>query len=69
MKTPEPYVDAKPIAVMLTVTREHVLKLALLNKIPAYPLPNSKVDGKRSRWRFRISEIEKWMRDRRKNNR
>lgn len=69
MKTLEPFVDAKPIAEMLAVTRAHVLKLALLGRIPSYELPPSKTDCQRKRWRFRISEVEKWMRNRRTNNR
>jgi hypothetical protein len=36
---------------------KHVLKLARLDRIPAYPI----TFGSRAVWRFRISELENWM--------
>jgi excisionase family DNA binding protein len=58
---PEPYAKATEIAALLGVTRAYVLKLALLGKLPGYQLPPLRGTGERTRWRFRISEIEDWM--------
>jgi len=53
----EHFVDADTAAAFLSLSRKHVLKLARLGLIPAYPISF----GTRSVWRFRISELEKWM--------
>ncbi len=53
----EHFVDADTVADFLSLSRKHVLKLARLELIPAYPISF----GTRSVWRFRISELEKWM--------
>ena len=53
----EHFVDAAFAAAFLSLSRKHVLKLARLRKIPAYPI----VFGSRAVWRFRISELENWM--------
>jgi hypothetical protein len=53
----EYFVDADTAAAFLSLSRKHVLKLARLGLIPAYPISF----GTRSVWRFRISELEKWM--------
>lgn len=57
----EPYTDAKPVAELLGCSQAYVLRLALLGKIPAYPLPGIRGQGKRPRWRFRLTEVERWM--------
>ncbi len=60
----EPFVDAKPVAEFLGTTPAYVLKLALTRKIPALALPPLSGKGERPRWRFRMSEVEKWARER-----
>lgn len=63
-QTQEPWVSAEPVAQYLGVTRAYVLKLALLGRIPAHALPPLKEGATRQRWRFRISEIDRWMQER-----
>ena len=63
MPSPEPYDNAAPVAQLLKVTRAYVCKQALLGRIPAYNLAQP---GGRAVWRFKLSEIEKWMRQHRK---
>jgi predicted DNA-binding transcriptional regulator AlpA len=53
----EHFVDADTAAAFLSLSRKHVLKLARLGLIPAYPISF----GSRSVWRFRLSELENWM--------
>ena len=53
----ERFVDADAAAAFLSLARKHLLKLARLGKIPAYPI----TFGSRAVWRFRISELENWM--------
>ena len=53
----EHFVDAGAAAAFLSLSRKHLLKLARLCKIPAYPI----TFGSRAVWRFRISELENWM--------
>jgi hypothetical protein len=53
----EYFVDADTAAAFLSLSRKHVLKLARLGLIPSYPISF----GTRSVWRFRISELEKWV--------
>jgi predicted DNA-binding transcriptional regulator AlpA len=53
----EHFVDAAAAAAFLSLSRKHVLKLARLGLIPAYPISF----GSRSVWRFRITELENWM--------
>jgi hypothetical protein len=53
----EHFVDANVAARFLSLSRKHVLKLARLRRIPAYPI----TFGTRSVWRFRISELENWI--------
>jgi hypothetical protein len=53
----EHFVDADAAARFLSLSRKHVLKLARLRRIPAYPI----TFGTRSVWRFRISELENWI--------
>lgn len=65
----EPYVDSKPVAEFLGVTPAFVDRLALLNEIPALPLPSANGTGARTRWRFRMSEVEAWAKARAKGPR
>jgi helix-turn-helix protein len=53
----EYFVDADAAAAFLSLSRKHVLKLARLRRIPAYPI----TFGSRAVWRFRISELENWI--------
>lgn len=53
----EYFVDADVAAEFLSLSRKHLLKLARLRRIPAYPI----TFGTRAVWRFRISELEKWI--------
>jgi Helix-turn-helix domain len=54
---PEGFVDAATAAAFLSLSRKHVLKLARLGLIPAYPISF----GTRSVWRFLLSELREWM--------
>jgi len=65
----EPFTDAKAVAELLGVTQAYVLRLALLGKLPGYTLPGIRGQGKRPRWRFRVSEIETWMQAQRNGGR
>ena len=58
---PEVWVDARRIAEHIGASRSYVLGLALRGLIPCSALPA----GKRTSYRFRISEIDKWLEVRR----
>ena len=60
----ELFVDAKPVAELCDCSRAYVLKLALLDKIPCYRLPPMNGTSSRVRWRFKLSEVEEWMKRR-----
>jgi hypothetical protein len=51
---PERFVDSIAAAEFLSITPRRALDLARAGVIPAHPLG----DGKRRVWRFRLSEIE-----------
>jgi excisionase family DNA binding protein len=53
----ESFVDAGRTALFLDVNRKTLLKLARKGRLPAHPLG----DGRRKLWRFRISELDRWM--------
>jgi excisionase family DNA binding protein len=53
----EPFVDADVAAQFLSLSRKHILKLAIHGVIPAHPLGH----GQRKTWRFRLSEVRDWM--------
>lgn len=57
---PEHYVSADEAALFLALHRRTVLKLARMGAIPAHPLG----DGPRRIWRFLLSELDSWMRNR-----
>ena len=56
----EPYVDVKRAASYLSVAVKTLNEWARLEKIPAYPWG----DGSRKTWRFKVSELDEWMRRR-----
>jgi hypothetical protein len=49
----EPFVDAERVAKFLSTTRRQVLEMARREELPAHPLGQ----GRRRRWRFRLSEV------------
>jgi len=53
----EPFVDADVAARFLSLSRKHILKLAIHGVIPAHPLG----PGQRKTWRFLLSELRDWM--------
>ena len=53
----EPFVDAHVAAQFLSLSRKHILKLAIHGVIPAHPLGQ----GQRTTWRFRLSKVRDWM--------
>jgi excisionase family DNA binding protein len=58
--SPEPYVDATRAAEFLAIATKTVNQWARQGKLPAYPWG----DGIRKTWRFRLSELDGWMRAR-----
>lgn len=54
----EHFVDAEVAAAYLRCSRKHLLKLSVLGKIPAHPLPGS---GQRRTWRYLLSELRHCM--------
>jgi len=54
----EYFVDATIAAKFLHCSRKHLLKLSVLGKIAAYPLPGS---GQRRTWRYLLSELRNCM--------
>jgi excisionase family DNA binding protein len=58
---PEPYVDADVASRHLSVARKTLSEMARTGKIPAYPWG---VGTQRRSWRFKISELDSWMRSR-----
>lgn len=50
----EHFVDAAVASRFLHCSRKHLLKLSVLGKIPAHPLPGS---GQRRTWRYLLSEL------------
>jgi len=54
----EHFVDADKAAQFLSLSRKHILKLAVRGLIPAHPTPGF---GQRKTWRFLLSELHDWM--------
>lgn len=54
----ELFVDAAVAAAYLHCSRKHLLKLSVLGKIPAHPLPGS---TQRRTWRYLLTELHDWM--------
>lgn len=59
-QTLEHFVDATEAANFIGVKRRTSLKMARDGVIPAHPLG----DGVRKQWRFRLSELDEWLRNR-----
>jgi excisionase family DNA binding protein len=57
---PEAYRSAEEVALFLLVHPKTILRMAREGKIPAHPFG----DGRRRRWRFLISEVDAYMRER-----
>jgi excisionase family DNA binding protein len=53
----EPYIEASQAAAYLSMTRKTLLKKARAGGLPGHPLG----EGRRKMWRFRISELDRWM--------
>jgi len=56
----EPYVSAEKAGRYLDIKPKTLLEKARAGRIPAYPWG----DGIRKTWRFKISELDEWMRSR-----
>jgi excisionase family DNA binding protein len=56
----EHYIDAAEAANFLSINRRTLLKMARDGIVPAHPLGN----GPRRLWRFLLSELDCWMRNR-----
>jgi hypothetical protein len=56
---PEPFVNAERAALFLDMPRKTLLGLARRRKLPAHGVPGK---GRKKSWRFRISELDLWMR-------
>jgi len=55
----EPFVGAERAATFLDMPRKTLLGLARRGKLPAHGIPGK---GRKKSWRFRISELDLWMR-------
>jgi excisionase family DNA binding protein len=55
----EPFVDAEHAARFLAISRKTLLSMARNGRLPAHGLPGK---GKRKIWKFRLSELDYWMR-------
>ena len=55
----EPFVNAERAASFLDMPRKTLLGLARRGKLPAHGIPGK---GQKKNWRFRISELDHWMR-------
>lgn len=53
----EPYIEAGRAAAYLSMSRKTLLKKARAGRLPAHPIG----DGRKKMWRFRISELDRWM--------
>ncbi len=56
----EPYVSAEKAAQYLDIKPKTLLEKARKGQIPAYPWG----DGTRKTWRFKISQLDEWMKSR-----
>lgn len=56
----EPYVSAETAARYLEIKPKTLLEKARKGQIPAYPWG----DGIRKTWRFKISQLDEWMKSR-----
>jgi len=53
----EPYIEAAQAAAYLSMSRKTLLKKARAGRLPGHPLG----EGRRKMWRFRLSELDRWM--------
>lgn len=53
----EPYIEAGRAAAYLSMSRKTLLKKARSGRLPAHPIG----DGRKKMWRFRLSELDRWM--------
>jgi excisionase family DNA binding protein len=53
----EPYIDAERAATHLSISRKTLLRLARRGALPAHSIGQ----GRKKMWRFRISELDRWM--------
>lgn len=53
----EPYIEAGRAAAYLSMSRKTLLKKARAGRLPGHPIG----DGRKKMWRFRISELDRWM--------
>ena len=53
----EPYIEAARAAAYLSMSRKTLLKKARSGRLPGHPIG----DGRKKMWRFRISELDRWM--------
>ncbi len=58
-ETPETFVDAQRAATFLAMSRKTLLGLARSGALPGHPIGQ----GPRKTWKFRISELESWMKE------
>jgi len=56
-KSLEPYVSPEEAAQFLKTNRLKIIRLARSGSLPAHPLGS----GKRRQWRFKLSELDKYM--------
>ena len=57
--TTEPFVSADRAASFLDMPRKTLLGLARRGRLPAHGIPGK---GQKKNWRFRLSELDHWMR-------
>jgi excisionase family DNA binding protein len=55
--TSEPYIEAERAARHLSISRKTLLRLARSGAVPAHGIGQ----GRKKMWRFRISELDRWM--------
>jgi excisionase family DNA binding protein len=53
----EQYVSPEEAAAFLKVNRLKIIRMARSGSVPAHPLTS----GKRRQWRFKLSELDKYM--------
>jgi excisionase family DNA binding protein len=57
----EPFIGAERAANFLDMPRKTLLALPRRGRIPAHGIPGK---GRKKSWRFRLSELDHWMRQR-----
>jgi excisionase family DNA binding protein len=53
----EPYIEVGRAAAYLSMSRKTLLKKARAGRLPAHPIG----EGRKKMWRFRLSELDRWM--------